>query len=261
MNRYEGRRALVTGGGSGIGQATVLRMLSEGGHVVAADISVAGLEDTVAKAGALSERLSTVTMNIADEASVVAGVAEAVAALGGLDVVVNAAGILRSGHTHETSLEQFEQVIRINLVGTFLVIREAIPSLSEGNSAAVVNFSSTSANFAHPYMAAYAASKGGVQSMTHALASEYAKSGIRFTAVQPGSISSGMTDGSGQSNQSNGPGLPADADMSLFMKLGPAIGQGFAGPEAVAGVVAMLASEDGAFITGTEVRIDGGTHF
>lgn len=261
MNRYEGRRALVTGGGSGIGQATVLRMLSEGGHVVAADISVAGLEDTVAKAGALSERLSTVTMNIADEASVVAGVAEAVAALGGLDVVVNAAGILRSGHTHETSLEQFEQVIRINLVGTFLVIREAIPALSEGNSAAVVNFSSTSANFAHPYMAAYAASKGGVQSMTHALASEYAKSGIRFTAVQPGSISSGMTDGSGQSNQSNGPGLPADADMSLFMKLGPAIGQGFAGPEAVAGVVAMLASEDGAFITGTEVRIDGGTHF
>lgn len=261
MNRYEGRRALVTGGGSGIGQATVLRMLSEGGHVVAADISAAGLEDTVAKAGALSERLSTVTMNIADEASVVAGVAEAVAALGGLDVVVNAAGILRSGHTHETSLEQFEQVIRINLVGTFLVIREAIPALSEGNSAAVVNFSSTSANFAHPYMAAYAASKGGVQSMTHALASEYAKSGIRFTAVQPGSISSGMTDGSGQSNQSNGPGLPADADMSLFMKLGPAIGQGFAGPEAVAGVVAMLASEDGAFITGTEVRIDGGTHF
>lgn len=261
MNRYEGRRALVTGGGSGIGQATVLRMLREGGSVVAADVSTEGLDDTVAKAGPLAERLTTVTMNIADEASVAAGVAEAVAALGGLDVLVNAAGILRSSHTHETTLDQFEQVIRINLVGTFLVIRAAIPALQEGSSAAVVNFSSTSAGFAHPYMAAYAASKGGVQSMTHALAAEYAKSGIRFTAVQPGSISSGMTDGSGRSNQSNGPGLPADADMSLFMKLSPAIGQGFAGPESVAGVVAMLASEDGAFITGTEVRIDGGTHF
>jgi NAD(P)-dependent dehydrogenase (short-subunit alcohol dehydrogenase family) len=90
-------------------------------------------------------------------------------------------------------------------------------------------------------MAAYAASKGGVQSMTHALAAEYAKQGIRFTAVQPGSISSGMTDGSGQSGQSRGPGLPEDADMSLFMKLAPAIGQGFAGLESVAGVVAMLA--------------------
>ena len=261
MNRYEGRRALVTGGGSGIGQATVLRMLSEGGTVVAADVSAAGLEDTVAKAGELSARLTTLTMDIGDEASVRAGVANAIEALGGLDVLVNAAGILRSSHTHETTLEQFEQIIRINLVGTFLVIREAIPALQAGNSSAVVNFSSTSAGFAHPYMAAYAASKGGVQSMTHALASEYAKSGIRFTAVQPGSISSGMTDGSGQSRQSVGPGLPADADMSLFMKLAPAIGQGFAGPESVAGVVAMLASEDGAFITGTEVRIDGGTHF
>ncbi|WP_217181832.1 SDR family NAD(P)-dependent oxidoreductase [Streptomyces sp. AC495_CC817] len=261
MNRYEGRRALVTGGGSGIGQATVLRMLSEGGSVVAADVSAAGLADTVSKAGDLAARLTTVTMDIGSEESVRTGVAEAVSALGGLDVLVNAAGILRSSHTHETTLEQFEQVIRINLVGTFLVIREAIPALQQGTGAAVVNFSSTSAGFAHPYMAAYAASKGGVQSMTHALASEYAKSGIRFTAVQPGSISSGMTDGSGQSRQSVGPGLPDDADMGLFMKLSPAIGQGFAGPESVAGVVAMLASEDGAFITGTEVRIDGGTHF
>lgn len=261
MNRYEGRRALVTGGGSGIGQATVLRMLAEGGRVVAADVSDAGLADTVAKAGDAAERLHTVTMNIAEEASVRAGVAAAVEWLGGLDALVNAAGILRSSHTHETSLDAFEQVIRVNLVGTFLVTREAIPALLEGEGAAVVNFSSTSAAFAHPYMAAYAASKGGVQSMTHALAAEYAKQGIRFTAVQPGSISSGMTDGSGQSKQSQGPGLPEDADMMLFMKLQPALGQGFAGPETVASVVAMLASDDGRFITGTEVRIDGGTHF
>ncbi|GGR28373.1 SDR family NAD(P)-dependent oxidoreductase [Agromyces mediolanus] len=261
MNRYEGRRALVTGGGSGIGQATVLRMLAEGGRVVAADVSDAGLADTVAKAGDAAERLHTVAMNIAEEASVRAGVAAAVEWLGGLDALVNAAGILRSSHTHETSLDAFEQVVRVNLVGTFLVIREAIPALLQGEGAAVVNFSSTSAAFAHPYMAAYAASKGGVQSMTHALAAEYAKQGIRFTAVQPGSISSGMTDGSGQSKQSQGPGLPEDADMMLFMKLQPALGQGFAGPETVASVVAMLASDDGRFITGTEVRIDGGTHF
>lgn len=261
MNRYEGRRALVTGGGSGIGQATVLRMLAEGGTVVAADVSEAGLADTVAKAGEAAGRLHTVIVNVADEASVRAGVATAVERLGGLDVLVNAAGILRSSHTHETSLESFERVIRVNLVGTFLMIREAIPALLEGNGSAVVNFSSTSAMFAHPYMAAYAASKGGVQSMTHALAAEYAKQGIRFTAVQPGSISSGMTDGSGASKQSQGPGLPEDADMMLFMKLQPALGQGFAGPETVAGVVAMLASDDGRFITGTEVRIDGGTHF
>ncbi|MCX4980464.1 SDR family NAD(P)-dependent oxidoreductase [Streptomyces sp. NBC_00572] len=261
LTRYVGRRALITGGGSGIGQATVLRVLAEGGRVVAADISEDGLKDTVAKAGDAADRLTTVVLNVADEASVRAGVAAAVAALGGLDVLVNAAGILRSSHTHETSLDSFEQVIRINLTGTFLMIREAIPALLEGDGSAVVNFSSTSAMFAHPYMAAYAASKGGIQSMTHALASEYAKQGIRFTAVQPGSISSGMTDGTGASRQSVGPGIPEDADWSLFAKLAPALGQGFAGPETVAGVVAMLASEDGKFITGTEVRVDGGTHF
>ncbi|WP_370412187.1 SDR family NAD(P)-dependent oxidoreductase [Streptomyces fradiae] len=261
LTRYEGRRALVTGGGSGIGQATVLRMLAEGGRVVAADISEDGLKDTVAKAGADADRLTTLVVNIGDESSVRAGVAAAVETLGGLDVLVNAAGILRSAHTHETTLDSFEQVLRINLTGTFLMIRQAIPALLEGNGSAVVNFSSTSAMFAHPYMAAYAASKGGIQSMTHALAAEYAKQGIRFTAVQPGSISSGMTDGSGESKQSQGPGLPEDTDWSLFAKLAPALGQGFAGPETVAGVVAMLASEDGKFITGTEIRIDGGTHF
>ncbi|GGN84421.1 oxidoreductase [Streptomyces albiflavescens] len=261
MNRYAGRRVIVTGGGSGIGQATVLRMLAEGGRVVAADVSEAGLEDTVAKAGADTGRLTTVVVNVADEVSVRDGITQATGALGGLDVLVNAAGILRSGHTHETTLADFTKVIAVNLTGTFLMIREAIPHLLHGESPAVVNFSSTSAMFAHPYMAAYAASKGGIQSMTHALASEYSKQGIRFTAVQPGSISSGMTDGSGASGQSLGPGLPEDTDWSLFGKLAPALGEGFAGPEAVAGVVAMLASEDGRFITGTEVRIDGGTHF
>ncbi|WP_369394180.1 SDR family NAD(P)-dependent oxidoreductase [Streptomyces sp. CG1] len=261
MNRYEGRRALITGGGSGIGQATVLRLLAEGGTVVAADVSERGLKDTVEKAGPHADRLTTVVVDVADETSVREGVAAAVAALGGLDVLVNAAGILRSSHTHETSLADFTRILQVNVVGTFLVIRESISALLAGRDAAVVNFSSTSAQFAHPYMAAYAASKGGVQSMTHALAAEYAKQGIRFTAVQPGSIASGMTDGSGASGQSTGPGLPEDADMTLFAKLSPALGQGFAAPEAVASVVAMLASADGKFVTGTEIRIDGGTHF
>lgn len=261
MNRYENRRALITGAGSGIGQATALRLLAEGGTVVAADISEAGLKDTVEKAGAAAVRLTTVVVDIADENSVREAVGFAVQASGGLDVLVNAAGILRSAHTHEQSLADFNRIIAVNLTGTFLMIREAIPVLVEGDSPAVVNFSSTSASFAHPYMAAYAASKGGIQSMTHALASEYGKQGIRFTAVQPGSISSGMTDGSGASGQSAGPGLPEDTDWDLYTKLVPALGQGFAGPETVAGVVAMLASEDGRFITGTEIRIDGGTHY
>lgn len=264
LSRYSNRRVLITGGGSGIGQACALRILAEGGRVVAADISTEGLADTTAKAGAFGERLSTVVMDVGKEDSVRAGVAEAVNTLGGLDTLVNAAGILRSGHLAQTTLAEFEQVVRINLTGTFLVTREAIGPLHEGNGPAVVNFSSTSAHFAHPYMAAYAASKGGVLSMTHAWASEFAKAGIRFNCVQPGSISSGMTDGSGTSRQSVGPGLPEDADYTLFGKVAPMLpldgGAIFAGPDAVASVVAMLGSDDAYFITGTEVRIDGGSH-
>ncbi|MFK8845755.1 SDR family NAD(P)-dependent oxidoreductase [Streptomyces sp. Ac-502] len=253
MERFDGRRVLITGAGSGIGQATVHRVLAEGGRVVAADISEAGLKATAERAAADGHagRLSTAVLDIADEAAARAGVAAAVGELGGLDVLVNAAGILRASHTHETSLDAFNRIIAVNLTGTFLMIREALPALLRGRAPVVVNFSSTSAAFAHPYMAAYAASKGGIQSMTHAIASEYAKQGLRAVCVAPGSVRSGMTDD---------PGLPADADMSLFGKLLPAIGEGFAPPETVAGVIAMLASEDGAFITGTEIRIDGGTH-
>jgi NAD(P)-dependent dehydrogenase (short-subunit alcohol dehydrogenase family) len=264
LQRFTDRRVLVTGGGSGIGQATALRILDEGGRLVAADISESGLKDTVARAEPHGDRLSTVVIDVADEESVKEGVARAVEVLGGLDALVNAAGILRSAHFLDTTLADFEQVLRINLVGTFLMIRESVPALRNGNDAAVVNFSSTSAAFAHPYMSAYAASKAGIQAMTHALALEFVKERIRFNSVQPGSISSGMTDGTGESKQSIGPGLPADADFSLFGKITPLLpldgGTMFAKPDAVAAVVAMLASSDAYFVTGTEVRVDGGTH-
>ncbi|MCX5043317.1 SDR family oxidoreductase [Aldersonia sp. NBC_00410] len=266
LSRYADRRVLITGGGSGIGQATVLRILGEGGHVVAADVSEPGLADTVGKAGALADRLDTVVLDVSDEESVQAGVAEATRLLGGaIDTLVNAAGILRSAHLEKTTVADFTEVLQINLVGTFLVIRESLPALRTGNKPAVVNFSSTSANFAHPYMSAYAASKGGVQAMTHALAMEFSKESIRFNSVQPGSIASGMTDGSGESKRSIGPGLPADADYSMFGKVAPMLpidgGKAiFAQPDAVAAVVAMLGSADAYFVTGTEVRVDGGSH-
>lgn len=262
--RYSDRRVLVTGGGSGIGQAVVLRILDEGGRVVAADISESGLKDTTAKAGDLAAQLSTVVVDVGSEDSVRSGVGDAIATLGGLDTLVNVAGILRSAHFEQTSLADFEQVLRVNLVGTFLVTREALPALRAGVAPAVVNFSSTSAAFAHPYMSAYAASKGGVQAMTHALAAEFAKDGIRFNSVQPGSISSGMTDGTGESKQSVGPGLPDDVNYKLFARVAPLLplpsGAIFADPDAVAAVVAMLGSPDAFFVSGTEVRVDGGAH-
>ena len=262
--RYSDRRVLITGAGSGIGQACALRMLREGGTVVAADISEAGLADTAGKAGEHAARLSTSVIDVGDEASVTTAVGRALEILGGLDTLVNVAGILRSAHFLDTTLADFEQVLRVNLVGTFLVTRAALPALRQGNAPAVVNFASTSADFAHPWMSAYAASKGGVKAMTHTLAAEFGKEGIRFNCVQPGSITSGMTAGVGESKQSVGPGLPEDIDYRWFDRVAPVLpmpkGQMFADPDAVAAVVAMLGSPDAFFITGTEVRIDGGAH-
>ncbi len=255
MERFTDRRVVITGAGSGIGRATVHRILSEGGTVVGADVSEAGLAETAKQAAekGYADRLTTTVIDISDEDSVRAGVGKAIETLGGLDALVNAAGILRSAHTHEMPLADWNRIITTNLTGTFLMIRESLPALLESGRGVIVNFASTSTYFAHPYMSAYAASKGGIMSMTHALASEYSKQGLRAVAVAPGSISSDMTDG-------RGPGFPDDVDLSLLTKLMPLLGQGFASPDTVAGVVAMLASDDGAFITGTEVRIDGGTH-
>ena len=263
MQRFQDRRVVVTGAASGIGRATTLRLLREGGAVVAADFAADGLAETakLAEQEGVAERLVTEHVDVSDEQSVVDTLGRAVQRLNGLDVLVNAAGMLRATHTHETTLEQWNRILAVNLTGTFLATREALPALLEDSGGVVVNFSSTSASFAHPYMAAYAASKGGIQSFTHTLALEYGSRGLRATCVAPGSIKSGITDAT--------PGyLPEDTDWSLFGKLAPVLaadgsasGVGtMGGPETVAGVVAMLASDDGAFITGTEVRIDGGTH-
>jgi NAD(P)-dependent dehydrogenase (short-subunit alcohol dehydrogenase family) len=262
MKRLEGKRILVTGAASGIGQATALRLLDEGASVAASDLAADGLDETrtwARQAGA-ADRLTTVPMDVGSEDSVIDGVGLAVKQLGGLDSLVNAAGILRAAHTHETSLELWNQIVGVNLTGTFLVVREALPALLANPRSAIVNFSSTSASFAHPYMAAYAASKGGIQAFTHSLALEYARDGLRAVCVAPGSIKSGITDATGGY-------IPKDADWSLFSRLMPVLptsvessGAGMAEPTAVAGVIAMLVSDDGAWITGTEIRMDGGTH-
>lgn len=251
LRRYENRRVLVTGAGSGIGQGVALRLLAEGAQLVAADISDQGLQATLEAVPAdQRERLETLTLDISDPESVRAATAAAFEFLGGLDVLVNAAGILRAAHTHEMPLEDWNKVISVNLTGTFLMIQAAVPKLIESQRGVIVNFSSTSAFGSNPYMAAYAASKAGVNALTHTIALEYVKKGLRAVNIVPGGISTGITAGLA---------LPADADWSLMARLpgwleGGALGK----PEDIAGVVAMAASDDGRYMTGTELRVDGG---
>jgi NAD(P)-dependent dehydrogenase (short-subunit alcohol dehydrogenase family) len=259
MKRLEGKRILVTGAASGIGQAAALRLLDEGAAVVASDVVTDGLDNTRARAdeAGTAGRLITMPMDVGSEDSVIDGVRLAVEQLGGLDSLVNAAGILRAAHTHETSLELWNQIVGVNLTGTFLVVREALPSLLANPRSAVVNFSSTSASFAHPYMAAYAASKGGILSFTHSLALEYSKRGLRAVNIQPGGVSTALANSTLEK-------MPEGYDLGLWAKQTPLLhgkdSEILGDASAVASVIAMAASDDGAFLTGTEIRVDGGAH-
>lgn len=259
MQRFTDRRIVVTGAGSGIGAATVARLLDEDGTVVACDVSESGLAATAAaadEAGA-GKRLTTTVLDVSSEAAVAEAVDAAVLDLGGLDVLINAAAIQRCSHTHEHTLADWNDTLAINLTGTFLMTRRALPALLDSGHGVVVNFTSTAASFAHPYMSAYAASKGGVLAFTHALALEYSKQGLRAVNVQPGGVATALA-------MSTLDKMPEGYDIGLWGKQTPLLTAADGGvlgePAAVAAVVAMVASDDGRFITGTEIRVDGGAH-
>jgi NAD(P)-dependent dehydrogenase (short-subunit alcohol dehydrogenase family) len=259
VRRFADRRVIVTGAGSGIGQATVSRLLDEGATVVGYDVSAEGLAltTTAADDAGSIKRLTTSVLDVSSEDAVSAAVDAAVAELGGLEVLVNAAAIQRCAHTHEHTLADWNATLAVNLTGTFLMTRRALPALLQSGRGVVVNFTSTAASFAHPYMAAYAASKGGVLSFTHSLALEYAKQGLRAVNIQPGGVSTALA-------LSTLDKMPDGYDLGLWAKQTPLLhGKdndilGDAG--AVASVIAMVASDDGAFLTGTEIRVDGGAH-
>jgi NAD(P)-dependent dehydrogenase (short-subunit alcohol dehydrogenase family) len=184
--------------------------------------------------------------DISVENAVLATVRAAVEESGKLDVLCNVAGILRSDHTHELTLENWNRILSVNLTGTFLMCRAAIPHLlkTRGN---IVNMSSTAALGSHPWMAAYAASKGGILSMTRSLSVEYVKQGLRVNAICPGGIKTPLH---GQFN------LPSGADVELLKRAIPFVGYGE--PEQIAAAIAFVASDDGKYINGAEIRVDGG---
>ena len=246
MERYEGRVVLVTGAGSGIGRATVHRLVDEGATVVAADISEEGLATTAKDAS----RPEAVTAFVGDVSDPAFGPAAVEAALdhGRLDTVVNSAGILRFEHSHEVTLEGWQKILDVNLTGTFLVCQAALSALLDGGGA-IVNVASTAALAAHPWAAAYSASKGGVLALTRTLAIEYAKQGLRANAVCPGSIETPIIDAFN---------LPEGADGKLLHRIMSPVGMG--DPATVAAAIAYLGSDDATHINGADLRIDGGTH-
>jgi NAD(P)-dependent dehydrogenase (short-subunit alcohol dehydrogenase family) len=246
MRRYDGRVVLVTGAGSGIGRATVHRLVDEGATVVATDVVEEGLA-TTAKDASRPDAITPFVGDVSDPAFGPAAVAVALDH-GRLDTVVNSAGILRFEHSHEVRLEDWQRILDVNLTGTFLTCQAALPALLDGGGA-IVNVASTAALAAHPWAVAYSASKGGVLALTRTLAIEYAKQGLRANAVCPGSIDTPIT---GAFN------LPDGADGKLLHRIMSPVGMG--DPSVVAAAIAYLGSDDAQHVNGADLRIDGGTH-
>ncbi|MEE4661902.1 MAG: SDR family NAD(P)-dependent oxidoreductase [Halieaceae bacterium] len=247
MQRFENRVALITGAASGIGKASALRLAEEGATVCCVDLNLSAAEATAAEVLAAGGKAMALACDVSDEVQVNETVAACIEQQGSLYALINMAGILRFEYFHETSTASWQQVLDINLNGTFYMCRAAIPHLIESGGS-IVNAASTAALTGLHWGVAYSASKGAILAMTRSIAVEYAKQGVRANCVCPGDIKTAMSTGTAM------PEAPSHEQLVRISSL-----NGPLGPEVVAGVIAMLASEDGRHITGEDVRVDGGT--
>ena len=247
MERFEGRRVLVTGGASGIGRCTALRLAEEGAAVVAVDVNAEALAAVAAEATGRRGSITARSGDVSTEAGVRSIVSGAVAELGSLDVLVNVAGILSFSHAHEVTLDEWNRLLAVNLTGTFLMCRESIPHLlaTRGN---IVNLASTASHAGQPWAVAYSATKGGVLAMTREIAVEYAEQGLRCNSVSPGAIDTPITLAFT---------LPEGANPKLLRRVTP-LGP-FGTPEGIAAAIAFIASDEAAHMNGADLRMDGGT--
>jgi NAD(P)-dependent dehydrogenase (short-subunit alcohol dehydrogenase family) len=250
--RLEGKRALITGGGTGIGRATAELFVREGAAVSVSGRRRAELDDTVRALTHAGGRAVAVAGDVARADDAERMVRETVGALGGLDVLVNNAGIIvRNASVTTVSIEDWQRMIDIDLTGVFLVSRFAlVEMLRAANGGAIVNVSSVSGILGDANLAPYNTAKGGVNLLTKSMALDYARHGIRVNAVCPGRVATPMPRSRLR---------PGDDWDALLAAWGKNIPLGRVGrPEDVAHSILFLACEESAWITGTTLVVDGG---
>ena len=242
---FAGNVAIVTGAASGIGQATAWALAEAGASVIAADLDAAGLERTVAEAGAAG-RVTAMRCDIASEHDVRALVAAAERA-GGLAIAVNCAGIAQPMVPFEESDEiLFNRVMRTNTYGTWLCMQHEVRAMLARGKGAIVNVASVSGLFAQPLMHAYTASKHAVIGLTRSVGFEVAGRGIRINAVCPGATATPMALGSADTH---------DASEAILQRI-PS--QRMADPREIASAIRYLASDEASYIVAAALIVDGG---
>jgi NAD(P)-dependent dehydrogenase (short-subunit alcohol dehydrogenase family) len=247
------RVAVVTGGATGIGYAAARRIAMGGGAVVLCahvDGLVAEAERSLRAEGL---RVTGAVADVTSAADMERLVATAVSAYGGVDVLVNSAGIQTYGTVADTGEETWDRTIAVNLKGMFLASRAAIPALRARGGGAIVNVASVQAYAAQAGVAAYAASKGGVLALTRAMAVDHAAERIRVNAVCPGSVDTPMLRWAADLFRGD---QTADATVADWGRTHP-LGRVAEAAE-VAEVIAFLASERASFVSGADYKVDGG---
>ncbi len=241
--RLEGKRAIVTGAGRGIGRAAALKLAEEGADVVVNDVTPDNVAQMVREIETLGRRAIGVIADVSDPEGVQKLIEAALNGLGGLEILVNVAGINRDAMLHKMTRQQWDDVIRVNLTGAFNTTQAAAIYMREAGHGRIINISSMSW-LGNIGQANYAASKAGVVGLSRTAARELARKGITVNVICPGFIDTDMTRG-----------VP-DKVWQLMVEKIPAGRVG--DPRDVANVVAFLASDEAGYVTGEVINVSGG---
>jgi NAD(P)-dependent dehydrogenase (short-subunit alcohol dehydrogenase family) len=254
MFRLDGKRALITGAGSGIGEAIARLFAAQGAQVLVADIQPEAATCVSASIIEHDGVASALTLDVADEAQVRATFADIAAQYGRLDILVNNAGISHVGNILETSLDDWERVLRVNATGVFLCAREGVRRMleQEPKGGVLINLSSAAALIGLERRVPYSASKGAVLALTRSLAIDYVGAGIRCNAICPGTVQTPFVEGYLKRNFAG----QEDAVRQTLHARQPLGRMGL--PEEIAAAALYLASDEAAFVTGSALVIDGG---
>lgn len=251
-NRLVEKVAIVTGGGSGIGEAISLRYAEEGAKVAVLDLNLDAANAVVEKIKSGGGEGAAFACNVADQSSVQDTFTKVTEMFGGLTVLVNNAGIAHIGNVEQTTPEDLDKVYNVNVKGVYHCLEAGVAAMKQGSGGAIINMASIASSIGIPDRFAYSMSKGAVLMMTRSVACDYLKDSIRCNCISPARVHTPFVD---RFIEQNYPGK--EAEMMKNLSATQPIGR-MGKPSEIASLAVYLASDESSFVTGSDYEIDGG---